>query len=466
MKIYDSVKRDKVLFEPVKEGEARIYVCGPTVYDDAHLGHARSAIAFDLLRRVLKAKGYRVTFMKNFTDIDDKIINKSNNTGESIESITAKYIDSYLRDMEKLGIERPDSEPKATENLVPMADMIEKLLKQDIAYKTSNGDIYFDTSKDEKYGSISGRQDEESDAQSRVEGNEEKRNWKDFVLWKAYKGEGDVGYESPLGKGRPGWHTECCAMIDNELAYDADYAIDIHAGGMDLLFPHHENEATQTRCANHQEIAKYWMHNGFVTIHGEKMSKSLGNSFFVKDALRVHDGEVLRFYLLSAHYRAPLHFNEEDLLGAKKRLDKIYRLRKRVSDSQPSELSKMFQEKMLSALGDDLNVSLALSVIDELIHSANDELDANPKNKALKKETLANLEWMAELLGIGGRPAHEYFQIGVSEEQKAVIETKINERTEAKKDKNFEEADRIRDELIGMGVGIMDTPQGTVWEKL
>lgn len=328
--IYDSVKKQKVPFEAIKDKQVKVYVCGPTVYDDSHLGHARSAIAFDLLHRVLKANNYDVIMTKNFTDIDDKIIKKMYETKRTLEDITSEYINAYKNDMEILNILPNSLEPKATQNLQIMIDMIEDLMAKDIAYKISDG-IYFDVSKDSNYGELSKRASDEN-SQARVETNSEKRTPSDFALWKFEK-ENDVAYEAPFGKGRPGWHIECSAMINKHLAYkDEPFQIDIHGGGADLLFPHHENEAAQTRCSTKTNLAKYWMHNGFVTIDGEKMSKSLGNSFFLKDILKSYSGEVVRFYLLTAQYRTNFNFNEEDLVSSKKRLDKFYRLKKEFMD--------------------------------------------------------------------------------------------------------------------------------------
>jgi cysteinyl-tRNA synthetase len=468
MFIYDSVKKTKLPFEPIKKGEASIYVCGPTVYDDAHLGHARSSLSFDLLSRTLKALGYKVTMGKNFTDIDDKIIKKVEETGKSLEEITTYYIDRYLEEMDALGVARADIEPKATESLGAIAAMIQNLIDKDIAYVISNGDVYFDTSKDNSYGHVSHQVGDDLETQSRVEHTEEKRNPKDFALWKACKGEEDICFDTSFSKGRPGWHIECSAMIEKHFAKEhgtEEYSIDIHGGGADLLFPHHENEAAQSRCATGHELAKYWMHNGFVQIGGEKMSKSLGNSFFLKDALKAYDGEVLRYYLNSIHYRNDFNFNEEDLLTAKKRLDKLYRLKKRVVPGKGSAVNKDFKKALLEAMSDDLNISMALAIIDEMVASANEKLDVNPKDKALKKETIANIEFINSLLGFGGKEPFAYFQIGIDETLKAKIETLITERTEAKKAKDFERSDAIRDELTAMGIAIMDTPDGTVWEK-
>jgi len=464
MFIFDSVTKTKRPFEPMKPGEASIYVCGPTVYDDAHLGHARSSLAFDLLSRTLKVLGYKVTMGKNFTDIDDKIIKKVEETGKSMQEITSYYIERYLEEMAQLGVQRADIEPKATESLQAIEDMIQRLIDKGFAYIVSSGDVYFDTAKDSHYGDISHKVSDD-DTQSRVEHSLEKRNPKDFALWKACKGKEDICFEAPFSSGRPGWHIECSAMIEKHFKGNGHYSIDIHGGGADLLFPHHENEAAQSRCATGHELAKYWMHNGFVQIDGEKMSKSLGNSFFLKDALKVYDGEILRYYLNSVHYRNDFNFNEEDLHTAKKRLDKLYRLKKRVLPGKASAVNKQFKKALLDAMADDLNISVALSVIDEMIVAANEKLDTNPKDKALKKETIANIEFIDTLLGFGGKEPFSYFQIGIDEALKEKIEALLAKRTEAKKRRDFTTSDAIRDELTAMGIVIMDTPEGTVWEK-
>ncbi|AHJ12734.1 cysteine--tRNA ligase [Sulfurospirillum multivorans] len=464
MFIYDSVQKKKVPFIPLKENEVKIYVCGPTVYDDAHLGHARSAIAFDLLRRVFTALGYTVTFVKNFTDIDDKIIHKMKESGKSLEEITSFYIERYKNEMHALHVNDADIEPKATESVAEIISFVTSMLDKEVAYATSDG-IYFDTAKDAKYLSLSHRILEDDASQSRVKQKEEKKDQKDFALWKFSKAN-EPSYPAPFGVGRPGWHIECSAMIEKHLASSGDFQIDIHAGGADLLFPHHENEAAQTRCKSGQELAKYWMHNGFVTISGEKMSKSLGNSFFLKDALTIYSGEVLRFYLLATHYRANFNFAEEDLLNTKKRLDKLYRLKKRVFESTPSEVLMSFKEAMLESLSDDLNISKALASLDEMISSANETLDTNPKDKVLKATTHANLQWIESLLGIGLYNPYMYFQIGVSEAEKEEIEALIEQRTVAKKAKDFAKADEIRTLLEAKAIQLMDTAQGTQWEKV
>ncbi len=508
MKVYDSQQRQKVTLTPLREDEIRIYVCGPTVYDDAHLGHARSAISFDLLARLLEIRGYKVIVAKNFTDIDDKLINKSLQTKTPLNELAEHYIQRYLEDMGHLNVRRAHFEPRATQFVESMSNFINSLLQKGIAYHLPNGDIYLEVAKDKEYGTLS-RHFDDKDSIHRVAVEEDKKDQRDFVLWKAYKGKHDIGYESILGKGRPGWHIECSAMIDSVLSYkDKAFCIDIHAGGQDLFFPHHENEASQTRCLHNKELAKYWLHNGFVNIDGEKMSKSLGNSFFIKDALKAYHGEILRNYLIGTHYRSPLNFNEEDLLQSKKRLDKLYRLKKRLeyvkvvipqvtplqihcntnnticdTDSINMEMweeffipyralllqqvETNFSVKFLESLDDDLNISLALSVIEEFIKHANEHLDMYPKDKAYKEQAKANLALIDFVLGLGTLSYTEYFQLGVTHEDKLKIETLIAERLHAKQIKDFAKADSIRADLERMGIGIMDKGKDyTEWEKI
>jgi len=466
MYIFDSVLKKKVLFEPIIKDEAKVYVCGPTVYDDAHLGHARSSIAFDLLRRTLVGLEYKVTFVKNFTDIDDKIIKKMQESGKSLEEITNYYIKRYKDEMHRLGIKDADIEPKATQTVDEIINFTQDLLDKNMAYRLDDG-IYFDTAKDKKYLSISHMQIDADNLQSRVCPMNQKKDLKDFALWKFSK-KGEPTYSAFFGDGRPGWHIECSCMIKKHIANEnSPFQIDIHGGGMDLLFPHHENEAAQTRCQSGQELAKYWMHNGFVTINGEKMSKSLGNSFFLKDALNIYDGEILRFYLLSTHYRANFNFSEEDLLISKKRLDKLYRLKKRVYGSiKAFAVNKEFKKELLEALSDDLNISKALSVLDEMVTSSNEKLDIEPKNKNLKFEISSNIKYLDEILGIGYKDPYEYFQLGLSSERKNKIESLILDRNQAKKEKNYAKADEIREILSNMKIQLMDTTNGTVWEKI
>ncbi|MCW8954070.1 MAG: cysteine--tRNA ligase [Sulfurimonas sp.] len=466
MLIFDSVQKTKRKFIPLEEGKVSLYVCGPTVYDDAHLGHAKSALVFDLLTRVLTANGYDVTYARNITDIDDKIIKKAQEANKDIKEITDFYTEAFHKEMQAIGVSPPTIEPKATESLEAMIELITKLIDNKHAYPTDEGDVYFDTSSDSEYLKLSHRVQDEDDKLQRVESSSAKKNPADFALWKSVKDD-TITFESPFGKGRPGWHLECSAMVEKHLAKPENkFAVDIHGGGADLLFPHHENEAAQTRCGTNHALANYWMHNGFVNIDGEKMSKSLGNSFFLKDALKEYDGEVLRFYLLSTHYRSNFNFNTEDLASSKKRLDKIYRLKKRLFGLAQNSDKTAFQDELLTALSDDMNVSSALALIDEMISTANETLDTAGKHKQLKKETISNLAYIEKVLGFGVKNPYEYFQFGVEEDTKAKIDMLIEKRDEAKKAKDFEASDKLRDEILAFGVNIMDTPQGTFWEKV
>lgn len=460
MVIFDSVVKKKLEFIPLENDFVRIYVCGPTVYDDAHLGHAKSAISFDLLRRTLVALGFKVKFVKNFTDIDDKILKKMEDSGKSLKEITEFYISRYLDDMNALNVLRADIEPRATECIDEIIEFVEELLDNGAAYKIQGDGIYFDTSKDSDYLSLSSKKDSDENI-ARVASNAQKKDEKDFALWKF----DEKYYKAKFGCGRPGWHTECVVMIKKYLADNKQkYLIDIHAGGMDLLFPHHENEAAQCRCAEHKNLAKYWMHNGFVQVNNEKMSKSLGNSFFIKDALKIVPGEVLRFYLMSSHYRANFNYSVNDLFSSKKRLDKIYRLKKRLQGAKKGISDEKFKAEILDALSDDLNTSLALSIVDSMVNSANERLDKNPKDKMKKGEILANLDFVKETLGILYTDENLYFQFGVSETKKAEISDLIAQRDAAKKEKNFALADEIREKLALQNITLMDTPNGTVWE--
>ena len=472
MVIYDSLSKRKLPFKPISEGLARIYACGPTVYDDAHLGHAKSAVSFDLLRRVLQAEGYEVKFARNFTDIDDKILKKMAQSGKSLEEITELYTRRYLQDMSALNVADASISPKATENIAAICELISSLLQKGFAYEIAGDGIYFDTRKDGDYLSLSGKKEGAGKNIARVASNDAKHDEKDFVLWKF----DENWFDSPFGKGRPGWHSECVAMILAHLdSGDPQFCIDIHAGGADLLFPHHENEAAQCRCARHRALSKYWLHNGFVQVNNEKMSKSLGNSFFVGDALKIAPGEALRFYLLSSHYRANFNYSVTDLLASKKRLDKIYRLKKRVRDvlapaagqnstSEPPAAEAKFRSEMMEFLSDDLNTSGALAVLDSFVASANEALDRAPKDKALKARIAANLEFAKQTLGILYEDETEYFRFGVNAEQRAQIEELIKQRAQAKAEKDFASADAIRARLTDMKIEVMDTPSGTVWE--
>ena len=486
LQLYNTLTNQKEKFEPLNPGKVTMYVCGPTVYNYIHIGNARSAVAFDTIRRYLEYRGFEVNYVSNFTDVDDKIIKASQEMNLSVKEITEKFINAFYEDTSALNVKKATLNPRVMDNMDDIIKFIEVLVQKGYAYESA-GDVYYKTRKFKDYGKLSGQliDDLEQGASSRVDDidQDKKQDPLDFALWKKVK-QGEISWNSPWGQGRPGWHIECSVMSTKYLGD----TIDIHAGGQDLFFPHHENEASQTRCLREKELAKYWMHNGFVTINGEKMSKSLGNSFFVKDALKVYHGEILRNYLLSTHYRSPLHFNEEDLLQSKKRLDKIYRLKKRL-DFQPStnirsqyhdsskhdeymqsllgQVNDDFKKALFESLYDDLNISLALSVIEECIKQTNDYLDSNPKDKAYKTVAKANLELVDSILGLGALSYIEYFQLGVDSSHKERIESLIAARLEAKKNKDFAKADKIRNDLEKEGIVLMDKANNvTEWEKV
>lgn len=459
MRLLDSATKEK---KELDKKNINIYLCGPTVYDHAHLGHARSSVCFDLLRRVLLACGNQVKFVRNYTDIDDKILKKIAQSGKSIDELAQFYIQSYEEDMKALNVLDPDLKPCATHYIQPMLDLIKKLDKNGFVYTLEDG-IYFDTSKDSQYFTLSNQNTQNL---SRLNVKIQKKNESDFVLWKF----DEKFYKSEFGIGRPGWHTECVAMID----YIFKDTLDIHAGGMDLFFPHHENEVAQYRCACGKNLAKIWLHNGFVKIDGEKMSKSLNNSFFVKDALKEFMGEALRFYLLSSHYRSHFNYSLADLENSKKRLDKFYRLKKRLGVGVICDfdilnnicIKSKISMQILDVLKDDLNISKALALLDDFINYANSKLDKEGKNKILKQNIKETLEELASIFGFGFMDTTLYFQWGVSQKECEEIEKLILQRNEAKKNKDFIKADAIREQLNHKKIILLDTPNGTIWEKV
>lgn len=460
MKLTNSTNNKKEELNPIR-GEVRVYVCGPTVYDSSHLGHARSAITFDLLHRTLKENLYDVTFVKNFTDIDDKILNKMKNTNETLEEITTKYINEYQNDMNLLNVLPNTYTLKATDNIKPMINFINNLIKNGSAYKIKDDGIYFDINSYSKYGKLFNKLSE--DNREDVEKNTNKKNERDFSLWK-FDLNSPIIYETPFGNGRPGWHIECSVMINEHLAYkDRDYQIDIHGGGSDLMFPHHENEEAQTFAHSKQKLAKTWVHNGFVTINGEKMSKSLGNSFYLKDIFKKYNPEVIRFYLMSNHYKSNFDFNEVDLISSKKRLDKLYRLKQRVFDINTPSYPNKFYNDVKNALNDDLNTPIALSVIDNFINFSNEKLDKKTDVKKLVSSVINSFD---SIIGIGYQNPYKYFQFGLDKEFIDLIENKIEIRNVAKVNKDYHLADSIRNELKDLNISLMDTKDGTMWEIL
>ena len=459
LRIYDTAAREKRVFEPQDPKRITLYVCGPTVYNYAHIGNARPPIVFDVLRRVLmQAYGETsVVYARNITDIEDKIIKASVDTGEPIEAITKKFAGIYNDDMVALNVLPPSIEPWATSHVAEMIAMIGKLVRKGYAYVGKEG-VWFAVSSMADYGKLSGRKLEDNEAGARVEVDADKRDPADFALWKFAKpGEPeDAIWDSPWGRGRPGWHIECSAMAEKHLGK----TIDIHGGGIDLQFPHHENEIAQSECAHGQQMARYWMHNGFLDMGGEKMSKSLGNVVLVHDLLKQWPGEVLRFAMLSGHYRAPLDWTEDLLKQAKTTLDRIYGALRRVWVAEGGEQDDW---GVLKALEDDLNTPEALAELSRLASEAN--MAADQKNAATMADAKANLLAAGKLLGLLTRTPKEWEQ-GGDDDGNARIDALIQARIDARAAKDWAEADRIRNELAAEGIEIMDGPNGSTWRRI
>ncbi|HBG2225872.1 TPA: cysteine--tRNA ligase [Clostridioides difficile] len=465
MKVYNTLTRTKEEFVPLEEGKVKMYVCGPTVYNYIHIGNARPFIIFDTLRRYLEYRGYDVTYVQNFTDVDDKIINRSHEEGISPEEVAAKYIKEYFVDCDGLGIKRATVHPQVTDNIQQIIEFIKELEDKGYAYAV-NGDVYFDTNKFEGYGKLSGQKQEDLDAGARIEVNDQKRHPMDFVLWKAKK-EGEPGWDSPWGEGRPGWHIECSVMSKRYLGE----TIDIHAGGQDLTFPHHENEIAQSEARSGKTFSKYWMHNGYININDEKMSKSKGNFFTVRDISKLYDLEIVRFFMLSAHYRNPVNFSDEMLNQAKAGLERLYNTKEKLeftlSNLVESPLTEKevelvkelddFRQKFIDAMDDDVNTADAVSVIFELAKLINSNVDENSSLEFAKK----CLDEFNELTGV----------LNIVNKKKDTvldkdIEELIQKRTDAKKNKEFQLADDIRQQLLDMGIVLEDTRQGVKWKRI
>ncbi|MDV9655272.1 cysteine--tRNA ligase [Clostridioides difficile] len=465
MKVYNTLTRTKEEFVPLEEGKVKMYVCGPTVYNYIHIGNARPFIIFDTLRRYLEYRGYDVTYVQNFTDVDDKIINRSHEEGISPEEVAAKYIKEYFVDCDGLGIKRATVHPQVTDNIQQIIEFIKELEDKGYAYAV-NGEVYFDTNKFEGYGKLSGQKQEDLEAGARIEVNDQKRHPMDFVLWKAKK-EGEPGWDSPWGEGRPGWHIECSVMSKRYLGE----TIDIHAGGQDLTFPHHENEIAQSEARSGKTFSKYWMHNGYININDEKMSKSKGNFFTVRDISKLYDLEIVRFFMLSAHYRNPVNFSDEMLNQAKAGLERLYNTKEKLeftlSNLVESPLTEKevelvkelddFRQKFIDAMDDDVNTADAVSVIFELAKLINSNVDENSSLEFAKK----CLDEFNELTGV----------LNIVNKKKDTvldkdIEELIQKRTDAKKNKEFQLADDIRQQLLGMGIVLEDTRQGVKWKRI
>ena len=467
MKIFNTLTRHKDEFHPINEGKVGIYVCGPTVYDYIHIGNARPMIVFDTLRRYFEYKGYEVNYVSNFTDVDDKIIKRANEEGVDASVISERYIAECKKDMAALHVEEATTHPQATKEIPDMIAMVETLIEKGYAYEV-NGTVYFRTRKFSDYGKLSKKNIDDLRAGNRellVSGEDEKEDPLDFVLWKPKK-DGEPYWESPWSEGRPGWHIECSVMAKKYLADE----IDIHAGGEDLIFPHHENEIAQSEAANGVPFAKYWMHNAFLNIDNKKMSKSLGNFFTVRDIAKEYDLQVLRFFMLSAHYRNPINFSHELMESAKNSLDRIVtsvmnltHLEKTAADlpmtdeeQKVLDLTKDIYKKFEAAMDDDFNTADAISAVFELVKLANSnssETDTKAYITALKESIVK----LADILGLNVVKEEELLDEDV--------EALINERQQARKDRNFARADEIRDELTAKGIVLEDTREGVRWKR-
>ncbi len=484
LRVYNTLSARKEEFVPLTPGEVKMYVCGVTVYDHSHIGHARANVVFDVIYRYLRTR-YAVTYVRNYTDIDDKIINRANKEGVTYDVISERYIKAFDEDMARLGLVRPTVEPKATEHIGEIIAIVQRLVDKGFAYQ-AGGDVYFCVQKFDSYLKLSKRNLDEMQAGARIEVDERKRHPMDFALWKEAK-PGEPFWESPWGKGRPGWHIECSAMSMKYLGE----SFDIHGGGKDLIFPHHENEIAQSEAANGKQFVKYWLHNGFVNINAEKMSKSLGNFFTIKDVLEKYDAEVLRFFLLSAHYRSPLDFSDQNLSEAGIGLERIYSTLAAIgrlggeaagADALPAtESERELHEKLAGFMGrfeqamdDDFNTAQALGIVFDLTRGANRVLTEDGGESAAARTMFGAVRNMVGevggVLGLFTSEPAEYLErikgrkVAEMEVSAAEIEQLIAERADARKAKNFARSDEIRDYLLSRNIILLDGPQGTTWK--
>ncbi len=460
LNIYNSLSGEKEAFKPIEPGKVRMYTCGMTVYDYCHVGHARVMMVFDMVARYLRARGFDVTYIRNITDIDDKIIQRANENDETISELTARFINAMHEDAAALGIEQPDQEPKATEHIDQIVAMIGKLLDNKFAYIADNKDIYFDISAFPGYGKLSGKQIDELRAGARVEVQEEKDDPLDFVLWKSAKPD-EPSWESPWGPGRPGWHIECSAMSTHCLG---DH-FDIHGGGQDLQFPHHENEIAQSEGATGKPFVNVWMHNGFVRVDDEKMSKSLGNFFTVREVLKQYRPEEIRFFILSSHYRSPLNYSLDNLDEARAAVNGLYTALRDVPVDD-IKADEQYLKKFKDVMDDDFNTPKAIAVLHELARELNRTDD---KSSSEAKSLAVTLKQLGGMLGLLQDSPQAYLQSDVGPEHKGMsneeIQTLIDQRKQARKEKDFAEGDRIRDLLAENGVSLEDTSDGTIWRR-
>ena len=457
LKIYNSLAKCKQNFVPLTANKVKLYVCGMTVYDYCHLGHARVMVVFDMIVRWFRDSGYEVTYVRNITDIDDKIIMRAQENQETIKTLTGRFIRAMNEDSSALGVLPPSFEPRATQYIESMISMIQILIEKDFAYAAANGDVFYAVDKFPDYGKLSGKVAANLNAGERVAVNPHKRNPLDFVLWKAVKAN-EPSWTAPWGKGRPGWHIECSAMCENYLGEH----FDIHGGGQDLQFPHHENEIAQSEAAHDTPFVNYWMHNGFVRVDNEKMSKSLGNFFTVREILANYQPEVVRFFILRAHYRSPLNYSDSHLEDAKHALDRLYTaLKGNIVTNKPKlDWNNIHAQRFMGAMNDDFNTPEAIAVLFDL---------ANETNKKSLKQGADLLKGLGGILGLLQQDPQQYFQddasLGDSAYTSEQIEDLIQERVTARKEGDYARADQIRKDLFNAGVVLEDNPQGTGWRR-
>ncbi|KAA8984354.1 cysteine--tRNA ligase [Halospina sp. K52047b] len=457
IQLYSTLSRRKETFQPIVEGKVGIYVCGMTVYDYCHLGHARVLVAFDVVTRYLRHRGYDVHYVRNITDIDDKILDRARENGEDFRALTDRMIAAMHEDEGALGVLRPSEEPRATETIDEMVAMIETLVEKGHAYQGDNGDVYFAVSSFDGYGKLSRKKLEDLVAGARVDVVEAKASPADFVLWKAAK-PGEVSWPSPWGDGRPGWHIECSAMSRSHLGR----TFDIHGGGPDLMFPHHENEIAQSECAHEQPFVNYWMHAGAVRVNHEKMSKSLGNFFTIRDILQEHDPEVVRYFLIASHYRSQIDYTPDSLAEAKGALMKFYQALDGIEpETDPAETA--YDSRFVEAMDDDFNTVEATAEL----HALTGELNRARRNgdEAEAARLAGVLKRLGAVLGVLERAPSDFLQGGTGDLTPERIEELIEARSRAKKAKDFAEADRIRDELLEQGIVLEDSREGTTWRR-
>ena len=458
LKIYNTLSKKKEEFQPIDANQVGIYVCGMTVYDFCHMGHARVMVMFDVITRHLRRNFPSVKYVRNITDIDDKIITRAIENNEDIYSLTNRFIDAMHEDETSLGVLSPDIEPRATDSIGKMIEMIESLSNKGLAYQGTNGDVFYSVRKFKEYGKLSGKNLDDLMAGARVDVESHKKDPLDFVLWKKAKSD-EPSWESPWGSGKPGWHIECSAMSNHFISNH----FDIHGGGMDLTFPHHENEIAQSEGANDCKFVNTWMHVGFVNIDDEKMSKSLNNFFTIRDVLKTYDGEALRYFLISSHYRSPLNYSETNIESAQSALLRLYNAIKGLNHHSfnPELIEVDYETRFNAALNDDFNTPMALSILFEIAKQINIERTTNPKKASALSSQLIKL---GNYIGILNHNADEYLKQG-SDLSESEISKKIDQREAARNSKDFAMSDQIRDELLELGIILEDSANGTTWRR-